>query len=720
MAEFSYTYYPGGRVASETSTTSSGRETTEYAYDLAGRLDRVTLPDGRSIHYRYDAMGNRLQRSGPEGTTSYAYNRWDQIQRAGDTTFGHDAAGNLAWSRGPAGMTRYSYGPGNRLQGVASPSGSVRYSFDGEGRLLARQAGGQRSDFLTVPVGGQNRIVVQAEGGSLARHYIYGERLLYGGGAGHSEFYLEDRMGSVRLVTDQNQSVLRCQQFTPFGETSGSGASDRFAPAFAGQFFDYQARLVPASLRAYQPQFGRFLQPRQDLAGPSPLAFMPNWGQGPFADRAFSNFTVDLSPMDNVSGGAVRTIGRSFIGLGLNLAAQGAGTAFSLLNAANTFRGLYIGGETGYNAAAGAVPHVAAAIEALAGPLNKPFEHWSGPFATYRSDGFSQSYTHGTREYIETNEIRSHLDRYGYEPGATSRTQTWRTYGVTTVERSIPHKIDSQGKMSVLLRAPDGTSRWEQVPAHVAPDQVISWRDGRQRVFGNQVAIANAMRTQLGSEGTEQLWGSISALGTPRSSAEPAEKKGTEPVGQRLPQPGDGRLRGQDWSDANAASVLDVLEKGLRTGIVSYDSLTPSENRDVGRLYEQNRQKGDDKNVALLGALATITVQRAVRENPWRAMRGGKYLSWAEEAMAKGEEGKARLLCTMAAIEYALFEVALGSQTRAAANLMTSSSSGGQRSQRSVGTRVVGGRQPSDQIGRESAAQGRGAACDQRPSEKGG
>jgi Flp pilus assembly protein TadD len=281
---------------------------------------------------------------------------------------------------------------------------------------------------------------------------------------------------------------------------------------------------------------------------------------------------------------------------------------------------------------------------------------------------------------VDVASIQAYADRLRVSvPVVTSGTTEQMATQFATVRGGlIPHKVDADGRTSVLLRA-DGMSRWEPVPGHVARDQLAPWYDHRQQVLRNQVAIANALREQLGSEGVERLWQGLATATTPKPTGAAAGPPATGPAPSPSSDACDGRLRGDEWAEANARSVLDVLEQGLRTPIVSYYSLTPAEKRDVERRFVENRQKGDDKNVALLGALAMVTVHRNLKETPWRAMRENWYVDRAERAYARGQNALGAFWAAVGAVEYAVFQIGLGSQCRAAAGMMASSSNDSER-----------------------------------------
>ena len=77
---------------SATSTTT----TINYVYDPLYRLTEANYNDGRSFHYTYDAVGNRLTETVDGGTpTSYTYDVANRMTTAGGVTYTYDDNGNM-------------------------------------------------------------------------------------------------------------------------------------------------------------------------------------------------------------------------------------------------------------------------------------------------------------------------------------------------------------------------------------------------------------------------------------------------------------------------------------------------------------------------------------------------------------------------------------------------------------------------------------------------
>jgi YD repeat-containing protein len=118
-------------------------------FDARGRLIRLQDADGGVIDYRYDAVGNLLERRSPSQTLSYRYdarNRLIEVERSvqGEapalTRYSYDAAGRRSTVEGGDGTrTEYAYDSRHRLRGLVKRSAlgallmGMSYQVDADG-----------------------------------------------------------------------------------------------------------------------------------------------------------------------------------------------------------------------------------------------------------------------------------------------------------------------------------------------------------------------------------------------------------------------------------------------------------------------------------------------------------------------------------------------------------------------------------------------------------
>ncbi len=128
------------------SITDGLYRTTYYDYDLVGRPIRVTLPDGRSVDYSYDDNGN-VSSIVPPGRSAHVFN-YTALDQDESYTAPLIGTGNT--------VTRYDYNLDQQLTAVTRPDGSgVSYGYDTGGRLSQVQIPRGISAYAYVAQTGQ-------------------------------------------------------------------------------------------------------------------------------------------------------------------------------------------------------------------------------------------------------------------------------------------------------------------------------------------------------------------------------------------------------------------------------------------------------------------------------------------------------------------------------------------------------------------------------------
>ncbi len=200
----------------------------------------------------------------------------------------YDGAGNLL---SLAGVGALSYDGENRLtsydNNVASLQERGAYAYDGLGQRVKR----------TTTIGGtsETTVYVYDAFGQLAAEYSSVAPVV---GSGGTFYRTEDHLGSTRLVTKQDKSVVECRDFFPFGERIGSGLNGRsltcyggtggaLAQQFTGQERDKESSLDYFGARYYSARLGRF-------TGVDPA----NAGAGPFVPQSWNGYAyVNNNPL---------------------------------------------------------------------------------------------------------------------------------------------------------------------------------------------------------------------------------------------------------------------------------------------------------------------------------------------------------------------------------------------------------------------------------------
>jgi len=120
--------------------------TTSFTRDMAGRLTKVKVPDGRETGYEYDAMGRRTGIVYPDGSrAAFAFDKNDRLKKITDAamrqvSYSYDSVGNLVKAVQPGSSVSYTYDRNNRPVSAERLFGedthaSEQITYDALGRI---------------------------------------------------------------------------------------------------------------------------------------------------------------------------------------------------------------------------------------------------------------------------------------------------------------------------------------------------------------------------------------------------------------------------------------------------------------------------------------------------------------------------------------------------------------------------------------------------------
>ncbi|MDE7434821.1 MAG: hypothetical protein K2N01_03210 [Lachnospiraceae bacterium] len=137
-----YAYDPYGRMIRK--CDRDGNE-TRYAYTPEGKLAELLYGDGRKASYHYDPLGALTQVTDWLGTTRMENDALGRVLKVTDP-YGKEVAyewgstGERKKLTYPDGQeARYRYNEAGQLSELAFGAGSIRYGYDGAGRLCRKQ-----------------------------------------------------------------------------------------------------------------------------------------------------------------------------------------------------------------------------------------------------------------------------------------------------------------------------------------------------------------------------------------------------------------------------------------------------------------------------------------------------------------------------------------------------------------------------------------------------
>jgi RHS repeat-associated protein len=105
-----------------------------------------------------------------------------------------------------------------------------------------------------------SQVVAEVDGNGLIKaYYVRGEELLSVLRPTGARFYHSDGLGSVRLLTDEAQTITDTYDFSAFGTSAGRTGSDENPYQFAGEPLEPYSGLYYLRARWLDPRAGRFI-----------------------------------------------------------------------------------------------------------------------------------------------------------------------------------------------------------------------------------------------------------------------------------------------------------------------------------------------------------------------------------------------------------------------------------------------------------------------------
>ena len=216
LLNYTYSFVSGsvndGHVKSVTNNLVAGRTQT-YTYDEMNRLktaqSQANSPDPNcwGLQYGYDRYANLLSASitkcaGPALSLSVD----PYTNKITNNGFQYDAAGNLTND----GFSSYTWNAEGRMAATAG----VTYTYDGDGRRVSKSNG----KLYWYGINGQVLEETDANGTLILDYVFFGSmRIARRDAYGNVYYFLGDRLGNARVVTNSSGGVVEESDYYPFG-----------------------------------------------------------------------------------------------------------------------------------------------------------------------------------------------------------------------------------------------------------------------------------------------------------------------------------------------------------------------------------------------------------------------------------------------------------------------------------------------------------------------
>ena len=263
LLSFQYQYDGNGNRLMKTGIQGSATDGSSvlditYQYGVRGQLLEENRKDA-VFHYTYDAAGNRIR-------TEYAYNeknqlinteeiRTDGIRRR--NTFTYSRQGSILKEETGSGTCRYFYNSKNQQIRIERADGQIQENrYDAEGLRHEMRENGKLLGFVY-----QNGELLYEEGGdkeTASCHLGAGIEAVRRGQ--RTYYYHPDEQLSTALITDETGTIKNQYRYDAFG--AGLEVSEELPNRirYTGQQYDEITEQYYLRARHYNPILGRFLQ----------------------------------------------------------------------------------------------------------------------------------------------------------------------------------------------------------------------------------------------------------------------------------------------------------------------------------------------------------------------------------------------------------------------------------------------------------------------------
>jgi RHS repeat-associated protein len=394
-----------------TDASNPTAQVTTYSYDAVNRLlsalvsTDVGAPSLPQFSYRYDANSNPTSITAGGATQTFEYGPGNAL-----TTGSYDKTGNLTALRD----AQYSWDAANRLNSVKKGEHESLFTYDGFGRVVRqveRDHGATVEDHAYLWCG-TTRCLERDNtkpGAPISKRYF--DQGVVANGEGF--YYVVDRLGSVRQLTDSTGAVRAQYEYEPFGRRTKIAGDIDSDIGFAGYVHHAASGLAMTLFRFYDPVQGRWLNrdPIAEVGGLNLYAYARNNPVG-FIDL----FGLDYAATWGAGGAALGGTAGFAVAIGGSLAVDAATGGVNILAtpaevAGGTAIGAAAGGVIGYVAGSIAdwVTNMSSGTFTDAPSNQPPFT--GAPGSTSR--GGTGSRTYGPDGYPQTDRDLPHPDEAG-------------------------------------------------------------------------------------------------------------------------------------------------------------------------------------------------------------------------------------------------------------------------------------------------------------------
>jgi RHS repeat-associated protein len=337
--------------------------TYDMAYQRTSTAWMLSPPGPIRMQYQYDATGNVIKTGTADTQAAYTYDIMDRLTGAPLSRWEYDILGNRVTQTKEKTKIQYGYSHHGKLETIQHTQKGQQVRHDVLGRVV------QKGDYAFSYDGNENLSEVRYQGNIIASYsynvkhqrlkkttyanptlklqagityFLYDEKghLIAELGArgtaireyvylndepaalienGKVYYFLNSKVGSPQILTDEARKMVWEAEYTPFGEVKLRTEKLKQPLRFPGQYYDEETGLHYNWHRYYDPSLGRYLQPDPiglagganlyAYVGSNPLRFVDPMG----LDWVYSQSTGNMYHEPN-EGGPRTLVGTGYAG----------------------------------------------------------------------------------------------------------------------------------------------------------------------------------------------------------------------------------------------------------------------------------------------------------------------------------------------------------------------------------------------------------------------
>ena len=241
-----YGYDVAGRVTSVTSTTNPLMNVT-YSYDDLDRL--ISVSGAQSQTLQYSPGGNILSNSALGAIYAYGdANHKHAVTSTGSYVYTYDNNGNMLGGKGRT----YTWTYENLVKTVTYNGQTTNYVYDHEGERVKKSNSSGTVYYFS-------KLYEKDATGTTKYIYADGRMVAMKKQNGEKYWYHQDRLGSVKLITDASGNTAKKYDYAAYGKVAGTSGTLTDYRQFTGHMTDPETGLIYMNSRYYDPDIARFI-----------------------------------------------------------------------------------------------------------------------------------------------------------------------------------------------------------------------------------------------------------------------------------------------------------------------------------------------------------------------------------------------------------------------------------------------------------------------------